>query len=96
MSSKENDEEVLARSKKQVALAKTYKRVFESKDGKTILADLSIISGFSNDPFVPGQADATAYLLGMHRLVKRITGFLSMSDVQHLKIVKNYEVEINE
>ncbi len=77
-------------------LARVYKRVFETKDGKAILADMMRESGWKDDVFNPGQPDVTAYFLGMQRLVKRALNFTEMDDKTALRIVKSAEVTVNE
>lgn len=91
-----NEETDLERSKYQVAIAKKYKRVFESKDGKDVLADLSKFAGVHADPFTAGYPDQTAFFLGQHRVIKRIVSLLAMDEIHHLRIVKDYELKVNE
>ncbi len=65
-----------------------YRRVFETEDGQVVLADLIKFAGAGRETFVAGQADATAYNIGMQRLILRITAFLEMTDREVLRISK--------
>ncbi len=90
------DEKSLSRKKEITRTAKEYKQTFEGKTGTNVLADLAKFSKFDQDAYSPGSFDNTAYVLGMQRIIKRIQSFLAMDDVHLLRIVKDYEVKINE
>ncbi len=92
----DNETENIKVSKANMSLARTYKRVFDTKDGKRILADMLTFSRSDQDVFYQGKPDETAYYLGMQRVVKRVTGFIEMDDQTALRIVRSQEVTVNE
>jgi hypothetical protein len=91
-----NEDEQLQHSKAVRKLIRTYKRVFDNKDGREIIADMGKQCRWADDVFFPGEPDQTAYYLGMQRLLKRVLSFIEMDDSTALRIVRSQEVKLNE
>lgn len=66
----------LARSR----VHRAYRDTFSTEAGQRVLDDLIAFSSFADDPMVPGAPDATAYNVGMQRVVRRILSFLHRSE----------------
>lgn len=78
---------------KRLYLARVYKRFLRSEDGKMILEDLMRFAKYNGDVFHPGEADKTAYYLGMRRLILRMLSFASMTKEEIDSITKENEDE---
>ena len=68
-----------------------YREVFESEDGKWVLADLMQTCGYGQDPHSPGDSHTTAYLVGRQFSVLHIRTILDMSDAELAVLVKQQE-----
>ncbi len=63
-----------------------YKHVFESYQGKMVLADLIAFSGAHEQSYTPGDPTQTAFNEGMRRVVTRIEKFTGMTpkEIRHI------------
>lgn len=68
-----------------------YRNVFDSEDGKWVLADLATDCGYMQDALVPDKPDATAQNLGKIWVVIHILKIMRMSEEELSVIVKQYE-----
>lgn len=55
-----------------LSLERAYKRLFESEDGRLVLAHLAKVGNISDCSFVPGSPDVTAFNEGRRHLVLSI------------------------
>jgi hypothetical protein len=53
-------------------LRRHYRAVWNSPEGRAVLEDLLRFCQLAADPFKPGAPDATAYVVGMQRVGRRI------------------------
>lgn len=63
-----------------------YKSVFESYQGKMVLADLIKFSNAHDQSYTPGDPTQTAFNEGMRRVVTRIEKFTGMTpkEIRHI------------
>lgn len=57
-----------------------YRQVWNTEQGRTVLADLLRFAGMDTDIFVPGDPHATAYNAGRRRVGLRIQAFLGFDE----------------
>ncbi len=67
------------RQRRQMALRDAYRRVFDSEDGRMILADLVRLTG-TGDCLVAGDPYTTHYNLGAYRVLRHIQAQGHVSD----------------
>jgi len=68
-----------------------YREVFESEDGKWVLADLATDCCYMQDPLVSGKPDVTCQNLGKIWVITHILKILRMTENELSVIVKQYE-----
>lgn len=66
-----------------------YKKIFESEEGRVVLADLYKFCGVENPTYVEGDSHGTAYREGMRRVALRIKGILKQDDEQIERLIKD-------
>lgn len=75
--------EVLANVWNDIGQAQfAYQAVFRSELGQKVLADLLEFTNFMGDPFIAESQRLTDYMLGQHRLMKRILKFIEMDALE--------------
>ena len=67
---------------------KNYKKVFETEEGQSVLADLYNFCGMKSDPFVGGEPDTTSYNLGRISIGRRIASILGQDEKEIQAIAK--------
>lgn len=69
-----------------------YRNVFESEDGKWVLADIVRECGFGQDPFREGRSHGDlGYYVGRQFPALHIRAILDMSDAELAALVKQQE-----
>ena len=69
MTDKENNKR---RQQKKISVVKTYKRFFDTADGKSVLLDLCKRTGVYGTTFVAGDANESAFREGQRAVVTEI------------------------
>lgn len=64
-----------------------YRAVFETEDGKWVLADLAKFCGAFDTSMVPNDPFATCFNEGSRRVYLRIRRFLDMTDDEIISLV---------
>lgn len=67
-----------------------YKNVFESEEGKLVLAELYKFCGLNRPSYVEGNPDRTAYNEGLKRVAYHIRSILKQSDKDIDKLLEDY------
>ena len=57
-----------------------YRHIFESVEGRRVLADLYRFCGMMRPSFVAGRPDETAFNEGKRRVFLRLAGFMELDD----------------
>lgn len=70
----------MARFDRVFAKKDLYARVFNTPDGRAVLADMARFSGYDKPCHVPGDSHSTAWNDGVRRPVVRIRRLLNMSE----------------
>ena len=70
----------------RTAKAQWYKNVFDSYEGRMVLADLIKFSGAHDQSYTPGDPTQTAFNEGLRRVVTRIEKFVGMTpkEISHI------------
>lgn len=68
--------------------SRRYKNVFETDEGRWVLADIAKFCQHNSTAFVAGDPNSTSYILGKQRVIRRIQGLLNQSDEDIKKLVK--------
>lgn len=75
----------------RVKKIKAYKEFLDTDNGKKVLKDLSDFCGYNIDCHTPGDPYETAYKLGKQRVIRRIQGYLDLTDNQLSEILAQDE-----
>ena len=68
-----------------------YRTVFESEEGKVVLADLYKFCGLDRPSYVENSSDRTAYNEGMKRVALRIKGILNQDEEQLKQLLNQHD-----
>ena len=73
--------------------SKAYKKVFESEEGKMVLADIYKFSKLNKSRFVPGQPDITAFQEGAAAVALHIKAVLKQDEKEIEKLLEQHNVK---
>lgn len=68
---------------------KAYKNVFNTKEGKLVLADIFKLCGYNKQVFVQSDPYATAFNAGRHKVAQLISATLNLTDEEINKLYKH-------
>ena len=75
--------------------SKTYKKVFETEDGKYILNDIYKFCRINHPSYVEGFADKTSYNEGAKSFAYYVKGLLKQSSIDVDKFIEEYSKSNN-
>lgn len=71
---------------RQIEVKRAYSRLFNSKDGKTVLADLERIYHYNSPTVVPGDSHGTHYHEGQRSVVITIKNKMDLTQTRKQEV----------